>query len=74
MSQTSNTRRRVLQATAGLITGAPAFIHAQPKQLRVIVPLPAGGAADVGVRLITEIWTQLTGTPIIVENRPGLPT
>jgi len=71
MNQTSNTRRRVLQATAGLITGAPAFIHAQPKQLRVIVPLPAGGAADVGVRLITEIWTQLTGTPIIVENRPG---
>jgi len=67
----STPRRRMMQATAGLIAGAPALIHAQPKQLRIIVPLPAGGAADVAVRLLTDVWTQLTGTPIVVENRPG---
>lgn len=71
MNAASNNRRRVLQATAGLIAGAPAYIHAQPKQLKIIVPLPAGGVADVGVRMIAEAWTQLTGTPIVVDNRPG---
>jgi tripartite-type tricarboxylate transporter receptor subunit TctC len=71
VAASSPTRRRLIQASAGLIAGAPAFIHAQPKQLRVIVPLPAGGAADVGVRLITDIWAQLAGMPIVVENRPG---
>jgi len=67
----SGTRRRLIQATAGVISGAPALIHAQPKQMRIIVPLPAGGAADVGVRMMGEVWTQITGTPVLVENRPG---
>jgi tripartite-type tricarboxylate transporter receptor subunit TctC len=64
-------RRRLLQAGAGLIAGAPALIHAQAKQVRIVVPLPAGGAADVSVRLITDIWSQMAGMPIVVENRPG---
>ena len=70
-AQTSTTRRRVVQAALGLITGAPALIRAQPKQIRLIVPLPAGGAADVAARLAMESWTQVTGTPVIVENKPG---
>lgn len=67
----SPARRRLVQAAAGLIAGAPAFIHAQPKQIRLIVPLPPGGAADVSARLAMESWTQVSGTPVIVENRPG---
>ncbi len=61
----------MVQAAAGFITGAPALIHAQPKQIRLIVPLPAGGAADVSARMAMESWTQLSGVPVIVENRPG---
>ena len=66
-AKTSTTRRRVVQAALGLITGAPALIRAQPKQIRLIVPLPAGGAADIAARLAMESWTQVTGTPVIVE-------
>jgi tripartite-type tricarboxylate transporter receptor subunit TctC len=39
--------------------------------LRLIVPLPAGAAADVVGRLIGQRLTQRLGQPVIVQNRAG---
>ena len=48
--------------------------HAQPfpsKPLRIIVPFPPGGAADVTSRVLAEHFTKGLGQAVVVENRPG---
>jgi tripartite-type tricarboxylate transporter receptor subunit TctC len=41
------------------------------KTVRIIVPFPAGGSADVLPRIVGERLTQQWGQPVIVDNRPG---
>jgi tripartite-type tricarboxylate transporter receptor subunit TctC len=41
------------------------------KLIRIVVPNPAGGTADLLPRLISEQLTAKLGQPIIIENRPG---
>lgn len=41
------------------------------KPIRVIVPFPPAGAADLLARTIGQKLTEAWGQPIIVDNRPG---
>jgi tripartite-type tricarboxylate transporter receptor subunit TctC len=48
--------------------------HAQEwpvKTVRIIVPFPAGGSADLLPRVVGEKLSQQWGHPVIVDNRPG---
>ena len=48
--------------------------HAQEwpqRAVRVIVPFPAGGSADLLPRYVGEKLSQQWGQPVIVDNRPG---
>jgi tripartite-type tricarboxylate transporter receptor subunit TctC len=48
--------------------------HAQEwpsKAVRIIVPFPAGGSADLLPRYVGEKLSQQWGQPVIVDNRPG---
>jgi len=48
--------------------------HAQEwpqKTVRIIVPFPAGGSADLLPRYVGEKLSQQWGQPVIVDNRPG---
>jgi tripartite-type tricarboxylate transporter receptor subunit TctC len=71
------TRRALLGgAAAAAALAAPAATHAQPgdwpnRPVRVIVPWPPGGAADILVRLYCERLGPMLGQPFVVENRPG---
>ncbi|MBX9701607.1 MAG: tripartite tricarboxylate transporter substrate binding protein [Acetobacteraceae bacterium] len=65
-------RRRPLLALA---SAAPAAARAQTgfpaRPLRIIVPFPAGGAADLTARLVGERMGASLGQPVVVENRAG---
>jgi tripartite-type tricarboxylate transporter receptor subunit TctC len=64
----------VLLATlaAALAPAAPAEAAAFPeKPVRLVVPFPAGGGADVLARLIMPKVAQVLDQPIVIDNRPG---
>ena len=60
---------------AGLLWSAAIFTAvAQPypaKPIRIIVPFPAGGIADVYARLIGARVGESWGQPVVIENRTG---
>lgn len=43
------------------------------KPVRVIVPFPAGAAADAAMRVVARKLSQQWGQPVIIDNRPGIP-
>ena len=54
------------------IVAAPVLAQTYPaKPLRMIVPQPPGGAADLLGRLVGQKLSERMGQPVIVESRPG---
>jgi tripartite-type tricarboxylate transporter receptor subunit TctC len=41
------------------------------KAIRLIVPFPPGGAAELGARIFTVPLGQALGQPIVIETKPG---
>jgi tripartite-type tricarboxylate transporter receptor subunit TctC len=63
--------RSLLLATAILWTTAVFAQEWPQKAVRIIVPFPAGGSADLLPRYVGEKLSQQWGQPVIVDNRPG---
>lgn len=68
-------RRAFLAAIVAAVAALPLPAMAQddwPTQpIRWIVPFPAGGQAEVAVRIMAEQLSQILGQPILVEAKPG---
>ena len=50
----------------------PARADGYPERtVKIVVPFPAGGTADLLPRVIAESLSRKWGQPVIIENRPG---
>jgi tripartite-type tricarboxylate transporter receptor subunit TctC len=59
---------------AAMLALAAALGHAQDyptRPIRIVVPFPAGGSADLVPRIFAEKLQARWGQPVLVENRPG---
>ena len=51
---------------------SPAFGQEYPaKQVRVVLPFPAGGGSDLIARVVAQKLTGALGQPVVVDNRAG---
>jgi tripartite-type tricarboxylate transporter receptor subunit TctC len=56
----------------GIAASLPAGAQDYPSRpVKIIVPFPAGGSADVVPRVVGEWLARKWGHPVIIENRPG---
>jgi tripartite-type tricarboxylate transporter receptor subunit TctC len=61
-----------LLALCPLFATEPASAQTYPtRNVRVIVPFPAGGVTDVGARLVGQKLGEALGQTVVIENRPG---
>src|SRR4051794_13845747 len=68
--------RRVATAAAVLTAGLVVLSSQQSwsqagRAIRIVVPFPAGGSADILARLLGEQVGKLSGATVVTENRPG---
>ena len=70
-------RRIFLAVAAATLTVPPtvfgysAWSQTTPRTIKLVVPYPPGGTADIIARLLGEQIGRANGPTIVVENRPG---
>jgi tripartite-type tricarboxylate transporter receptor subunit TctC len=70
----SGTRRRWLALALAIALIAPAAARAQDypaRAVKIVVPFPAGGTADVMPRIFADWLARKWGHPVVIENRTG---
>ena len=73
-SRTIRTMKTLLRAAlaATLIGAGSVIAQTYPaKPVRMVVPFPAGGPADLVARVLSSRLSEAWGQPMVIENRGG---
>lgn len=62
---------RILAAFLATLFSVAAAAQYPNKPIRLIVPFPPGGAAELGARIFAQPLGQALGQPVIIETKPG---
>jgi tripartite-type tricarboxylate transporter receptor subunit TctC len=63
---------KLVLGAAALAVAAIAGAENYPaRPIKVLVPIPPGGAPDIAARIIGQHLSEILKQPIVVENRPG---
>ena len=62
---------RLLAACVLALASSEAIAQYPSRPIKLIVPIPAGGAPDIAARVIGQKLSELLGTPVIVDNHAG---
>jgi tripartite-type tricarboxylate transporter receptor subunit TctC len=64
--------KRVLMMISAACLAVPVWAQEYPaKQVRFVLPFPAGGGSDLIARVIAQKLTGSMGQPVVVDNRAG---
>jgi tripartite-type tricarboxylate transporter receptor subunit TctC len=63
--------KKIVAAVFLGLLSATAFAQYPNKPVRLIVPFPPGGAAEVGARIFAQPLGTALGQPVIIETKPG---
>jgi tripartite-type tricarboxylate transporter receptor subunit TctC len=64
--------RELIAGFAVALAVSPVFAQQYPnKPIRLIVPFPPGGAAELGARIFAQPLGQQLGQPVVIETKPG---
>ena len=62
---------RILATILAALLPLAAVAQYPNKPIRLIVPFPPGGAAELGARIFTQPLSQALGRPVVIETKPG---
>jgi tripartite-type tricarboxylate transporter receptor subunit TctC len=62
---------RALVLLAVALAAGSALAQYPSRPIKLIVPIPAGGAPDIAARVVGQKLSELLGQPIVVENHAG---
>jgi tripartite-type tricarboxylate transporter receptor subunit TctC len=72
MDRKGNFRTAIAAVVLGLMGADPANAQSFPERLiKIVVPYPPGGPADVAARLVAPPLSSKLGQSVIIENMPG---
>jgi tripartite-type tricarboxylate transporter receptor subunit TctC len=62
---------RLVSLVLAALLSLHAWAQYPARPIRMIVPIPPGGAPDISARVVGQRLAELVGQPVVVENRPG---
>jgi len=62
---------KILAALAAVLLAGAAAAQYPNKPIRLIVPFPPGGAAELGARIYAQPLGLALGQPVVIETKPG---
>jgi tripartite-type tricarboxylate transporter receptor subunit TctC len=63
--------KKLIAAVAAALACSSALAQYPNKPIRLIVPFPPGGAAELGARIFAQPLGQQLGQPVVIETKPG---
>jgi tripartite-type tricarboxylate transporter receptor subunit TctC len=68
----NNASRRSLFAVMFFLLACQSFAQGYPSRpVHMYLPIPPGGGVDILARAVGRVFTERSGQPLVVENRPG---